>query len=113
MYEFKMTFFDNREPEELLLIVWNFNMTLKVSGILGANKKLQYLRTILRGKALQKLKFLCLHIVSMTVTNLNHVVLGLGMYSPLTMHCLNKSAQCSAEQGRKKIKSEMLRCLYG
>ena len=31
LYELKMAFFDNNDPEELLLFVCNFNMTLKKS----------------------------------------------------------------------------------
>ena len=34
IYEFKMSFFENGEPEEFLLSVRNFNTTLPVSGTL-------------------------------------------------------------------------------
>ena len=39
LYEFKMALFDNRDPEEFLLFIRNFNMTLEASVTLkyGAN----------------------------------------------------------------------------
>ena len=36
LHELKMALFDNGDPEELLLFIRNFNMTLKASGILVA-----------------------------------------------------------------------------
>ena len=39
LYEFKISLFDNGEPEEFLLFVSNFNMTLAVSGMLEAGTK--------------------------------------------------------------------------
>ena len=38
--EFKMSLFDNDKPEEILLFVCNFNMTLTVSGTLKAGAKI-------------------------------------------------------------------------
>ena len=35
LYEFKVDLFDNGDPEEFLLFVWNFNMTLVASGTLA------------------------------------------------------------------------------
>ena len=35
LYEFKVALFDNGDPEEFLLFVWNFNMTLVASGTLA------------------------------------------------------------------------------
>ena len=39
LYEFKIYFSDNGEPEEYLLFVRNFNMTLAASGTLGTGAK--------------------------------------------------------------------------
>ena len=39
LYEFKMALFDNGETEELLLLVWNFNMTFSSSGTLATGAK--------------------------------------------------------------------------
>ena len=49
LHELKMALFDNSEPEELLLFIRNFNMTLEASGILVAISKIQHLCTLLRG----------------------------------------------------------------
>ena len=47
MHEFKMTLFDNGNPEDLILVVQNFNMALKASGTLASNSKLHYFHTLL------------------------------------------------------------------
>ena len=39
LYEFKMSLFENGKPEEFLLFVRNFNMTLAASGTLEAGEK--------------------------------------------------------------------------
>ena len=49
LYEFKMTLFDNGDPEELLLLIINFNMTLEASGTLVASAKIQYLFMLVHG----------------------------------------------------------------
>ena len=54
LYEFKMSLFDNGEPEEFLLFVRNFNMTLSLSGMLEEGAKYQYLHTLVRGEALHQ-----------------------------------------------------------
>ena len=46
LYDFKMSLFDNGEPEEFLLFVRNFNMTLAESGTLEAGAKIPYLCTL-------------------------------------------------------------------
>ena len=55
MYELKMSFFDNGKSWELLLFVQNLNMMLEEQGNIAANKKLQYLCTILCGETLHQL----------------------------------------------------------
>ena len=82
MYEFKMDLFDNCKPEQFLLLVSNIKMELEVSGIITSNTKLQFLCNLLFGKSLCKFETLCLKIWSMTMTHLNQVILGLGLYSP-------------------------------
>ena len=39
LYDFKMSFFDHGDPEEFLLIVHNFNMTLLYIGTLEMDVK--------------------------------------------------------------------------
>ena len=41
LYEFSMYFFDNGKPEEFLLILSNFNMTIEASGTLDMGVKIQ------------------------------------------------------------------------
>ena len=50
LYEFRMALFDNVDPEEFLLFVCNFNITLEASGTLDTAVKVQYLRTLFCGK---------------------------------------------------------------
>ena len=41
LYNFRVSLFGNGKPEEFLLIVRNFNMTLSESGILDTDAKFQ------------------------------------------------------------------------
>ena len=41
LYEFNISLFENGNPEEFLLLVHNFNMTLAVSGALDTGAKVQ------------------------------------------------------------------------
>ena len=49
-----MSLFLNGYPEEFLLFVCNFNMTLAASGTLEAGVKVQYLHTLVRGEVLHQ-----------------------------------------------------------
>ena len=59
-----MASFDNREPEEFLLFVQNFQMMLEASGGLSDSAKIQYLSTLLRGEALRQLDMLSIEVGS-------------------------------------------------
>ena len=78
----KMALFDNGEPEEFLLFIQNFQITIEVKGMLTTCAKIQYLCTLLCGEALRKLDTLSLEVGSMTIANLNRIILGLGTISP-------------------------------
>ena len=97
VYEFKMALFDNGYPEEFLLFMRNFKMTLEASGTLAASANLQYLRTILCGEALRQFDNLCVQVGSTTTTHLIWIILGLGMYFFLLMHCQSKGVKCAVE----------------
>ena len=58
LYEFKIPLFDNDIPEEFLLFVRNFNMTLVESGTLEAGAKYQYLCNLVHGEALRQFDLL-------------------------------------------------------
>ena len=47
--EFRMSLSDHGEPEELLLFVQNFQMTLEATGMLETEAKVHYLCTLVRG----------------------------------------------------------------
>ena len=53
LYKFNMALFDNEDPEEFCLYVFNLNMTLSMAGTLETGAKIQYLRTLVRGEALR------------------------------------------------------------
>ena len=54
LYELKIALFDNVGPEEFLLFICYFNMTLKSSGMLKSGAKIQYLCTLIRGEVLRQ-----------------------------------------------------------
>ena len=78
--KFKTPLFDKVDPEEFLLFVSNFQLTLKDSVALAASAKTKYLCTLLRGEALCQLDTLYVEVGSMNTTHLNRIFLGLGMY---------------------------------
>ena len=49
LYEFKMTLFDNVNPEEFLLFIRNLQTTLEASGKVAAGVKIRYLRLMIHG----------------------------------------------------------------
>ena len=54
LYEFKMYLFENGDPEEFLLSVRNFNMTIAALWALEAGAKIQYLCTLVCELALHQ-----------------------------------------------------------
>ena len=80
LYEFKMVFFDNIEPQEFLMFIRNFNMTLKASGTLKSSAKIQCLCTLTRGEEVHHFDMLSSELGSATTENLTSVILGLGLY---------------------------------
>ena len=58
LYDFKMSLFDNVNPEGFLLFVHNFYMTLGASGMLEVGSKYSFLRTIFCGEALRQFDLL-------------------------------------------------------
>ena len=53
-----MSLFDNTNPEEFLLFICDFKMTLMTAGTLQAGAKVQYLQTLVRGEVLRQFDFL-------------------------------------------------------
>ena len=80
LYEFKMALFGNGEPEEFLLFVQKFQLTLKAPVTIDASTKMQYFCTLLHEEALRQLEILYFEVGSTTVAHLNHIIFGLGTY---------------------------------
>ena len=53
-YEFKMSLIGHGDPEEFLLFIRNFNMTLAATGMLYMDVKIYYLRMLVPWEALPK-----------------------------------------------------------
>ena len=66
LYELKTALFDNGNPEELLLFVWNFQMTLEESETINYGANIWYLCTLVRGRALRQLDTLSVEMGSTT-----------------------------------------------
>ena len=58
LYELRISFFDNGNPEEFLLFLHNFNTILAATGTLETVTKIQYLRTLVCGEALHQFDLL-------------------------------------------------------
>ena len=82
LYGFKMSLFDNDEPEEFLLFVRNFNMTLAASGTLEAGAKYQYLCNLVRGEALRQFDSLSADVDFSETLNVDYIITGLAQYFP-------------------------------
>ena len=49
VYEYKMTLFENWEPEEFLQMIWNYETSIRSPGDTSETGKNQYLSTLLHG----------------------------------------------------------------
>ena len=72
-----MFLFDNGEPEDFLLFVRNFNMTLAASGTLEAGTKVHCLRTLVRGEALCQFDSLSDDVEGTENLNIDDIIKGL------------------------------------
>ena len=98
-----MALFDNGEPEEFLLFISNFNMTIKVSGTLNSGANIQYLRTLVRGWALIRFGTFYAEVGSATPEHLSSIILGLGAHFLLLLRCQSKIMRYSAEWGSHAV----------
>ena len=92
LYEFKMDLFDNGDLEEFLLLMQNFKMMLKALEMLADITKIQYLCTILCGKAPHQFDNFCAHVGGITSMHFRHIILGLGTYFPPVTPFTNKKS---------------------
>ena len=57
IYDFRMSLLDHGEPQEFLLFVRNFKMTLAATGTLETKEKVHYLFNLFRGGVLYQFYF--------------------------------------------------------
>ena len=69
-----MASFNKREPEEFLLFIQNFQMTLKASGTLAAGANIQYICTLVHGEELRQLDTFAVEVVFTTTEHLNPII---------------------------------------
>ena len=103
LYEFKMALFDNKEPEEFLLFVWNFNMVLAESGTLTTGAKMKYIYTLVCREALRQFDSLSADMEGMNLINVKTIILGLALYYFLWIYYQRKGAQCAAERVSRAV----------
>ena len=99
LYEFNMSSFDHGNPEDFLLFISNFNMTLATSGTLGMDAKLHYLRTLVRGKSLGQFDLLSADVENKENLIVDYYIKGLAVYSSF-VNFLKKSVM---RRGIKKL----------
>ena len=95
-----MAFFDNGEPEEVLLFTQNLQITLEASIILTDVANIQYLCSLIHGEALRQLYTLSIEMRIITTEHLNLIPFGLGACFFLLMRCKIKSAPRNEEAVR-------------
>ena len=81
LYGFKMSFFENGDPEELSFFVRNFNITLATSGTLETGAKIQYLRNIVRRESLHEFNSFYSYVEITQTLNIDDIIKGLAQYS--------------------------------
>ena len=79
-FTFKMSFFDNGEPDEFLLFMLNFNTNLTGSGALKEGAKIQYIFSIVRGEALRQFDLLSADVEGTETLSFDDIIKGLAQY---------------------------------
>ena len=72
-----MSLFDNGDPEDFLLFIRNFNMTLAASGSLEAGAKYQYLCILVREEALCLFYSFSVDVGGTEILNIDYIIRGL------------------------------------
>ena len=74
--------FENCDPEEFLLFVRNFNMTLAESDTLETGAKIQYIRALFHGEVLRHFDSLSDDVWSTESLTVEYIIKGLELYQP-------------------------------
>ena len=82
LYEFIMSFFYHGKPEEFLLFICNFNMTLLATGTLDMDAKMPYSRTIFYRQLLRQFDLLSDDVKNIETLNVDYYIKGLVFYFP-------------------------------
>ena len=113
MHKSKMASFESGKPVEFLLFVHKIKVSIETSGMLASNSNTYYLHTILHCKVIHEFETLCFQIGSMTMTQLNQVILGLVTYFLFQNIVQNKVHNTTWNEEDALIKSEALCWSYG
>ena len=96
-YKLKMALFDNGDPEEFLLFIRKFQMTLKASGTITSGSNIQYICMLVCGEAFCQIDTLSSEVRSTTSEHLNSLFWVEVRTYPLFTRCQNKRAPCTTE----------------
>ena len=79
-----ISLFDHSEPEEFILFVQNFQMTLAVTEMLETEEKVQYICTLVCGEALRQFDLLSSDVKNTeTPLDVDYLLKGLAWYFTL------------------------------
>ena len=106
-----MALFECVKPEEFLLFIWKFQITIKAPGTLAVTTKINYLRTMVRGKVLRQLDILSREVGSTATEHLNLIILGLGTDFP-PGNALSKKKREMCHGMRKPCGLKVRLCAY-
>ena len=95
-YEFKMSLIGHGDPEEFLLFIRNFNMTLAATGMLYMDVKIYYLRMLVPGEALRKFYLFSADVENIETLNVDYYNKGLALFFFLWIR-FPKKKRCTAE----------------
>ena len=82
LYEFNTSLFVNRNPEEFLWFMRNFNTTLAASRIPDMGARVQCLCTLLHGYVLRQFDLLSVDVESTEPLTVEYIIKGLELYPP-------------------------------
>ena len=95
-----MDFFENRDPEELLLLMKNLNMTLAASVTLVMGTKIQYFHTLVCGKSLRHFYLLSDDVKCANPLTVKHIILGIDLPYFLVNFLLKKKGSMRCGIGK-------------
>ena len=69
-----MSLFEHGKPEEFLLFILNFNITLAEKGMLDMDGKIQHLLTLVRGEAFRQFDLLSADVENTETLNVDFIL---------------------------------------